>query len=388
MASTCREHAARDAHTAARGGVWRRGLAAAAAAERRTARVATPPPPPSRAPSCRRHLDRMDLCEASAAPRRQTVSALWPAPGHAAVGARAAGRAGACASRSCRANSPLVAANDDLWCAAWRADTSPCVGPAGVPGAGVRGRAWRAVYAAGAAGRGAWPAAPATQESCWIVIDGAIYDVTTFVPPPGWPRRCSSLAAPTRRPPSRSCRTQVAHRYVRTLTVPGLELPAEDFPPRFATADASPGAGWRATSEIAAGLRASAPMMSARLNLLNEVVPPQLRTLRELMPARVGVGAISRVGRAALRVGGAATAAKECLSAFHDPLDLRATLSERISGERTRVADDSVTLRRRLVGGECDARQEGGGRQRGAAPAGARAIHHNAMSMSMCCCFP
>lgn len=357
--STLRAMLTRQLAIASASGASSSGGAGTAAGADGHAGAAAEPGAPSTASDAA--VDRMDLCEAlggTAAPDGErslahlpdcvllSVLALLDAPALARI---------AVVSREFAA---LVAANDDLWCAlvARRYEPVRWALPAASLTPASEGETWRAVYARlSLPGEGHWrclAAAPhATQQSCWIVIDGAIYDVTTFMH--RHPGMAASLqlfggtdatAAFEEVPHS-----EFAHRYMRTLTVPGLELPAEDFPPRFAAADASPGAGWRFDQlrEIAAGLRASTPTMSARLNLLNEVVPPQLRTLRELMPARVGVGAISEVGRAAaLRVGGATSAAKEYLSAFRDPLnDLRATLSERISGERTRSCSPTTASR-------------------------------------------
>ncbi len=96
----------------------------------------------------------------------------------------------------------------------------------------------------------------ASDESCWLVIAGRVYDVTSFMHRhPGMANALrlfggeDATAAFEEVPHS-----ALAHQLMRTLEVPRLRLAAEDFPPRFRAFAAEPAAPATVASRLESSL--------------------------------------------------------------------------------------------------------------------------------------
>ena len=104
----------------------------------------------------------------------------------------------------------------------------------------VAGRSSRELfYELSTAGKGGWKqlaaSSHASEASCWIVIDDVIYDVTNFMH--RHPGMAASLllfgGTDATEPFADIPHSQMAHRYMRTLEVPGLCLPRDGTPARL-----------------------------------------------------------------------------------------------------------------------------------------------------------
>ena len=100
---------------------------------------------------------------------------------------------------------------------------------------------WRCLAAARHAGDAAAERAASGDPSCWIVIDGAVYDVTEFMHQhPGMASLLKLMGGTDASDEFHQVpHSRLAHRLMAALEVPGLQLSAEDFPPRFAAARAA-----------------------------------------------------------------------------------------------------------------------------------------------------